>query len=288
MCRKSNKILLVEMMCVLRNHFFLSVSLLVMLVIIVGCQPEQESIMESIPTDIVYSEHSNIVRLANGYWPPYNGKLLPEGGCDSQVIMETFALAGYEVEYGYFPWVRSYSLSATGEWDGTLAWDDTPSIQGEHWASAKPTSVQEWVFFYRKADNFSWNSLNDLQGKIIGITTGYKYSDTFVNLPEDSFTFLNSNSDETNLKMLVAGHIDVFPIEKNVGLYLIRQGFSEEEQNMITYDEKAISEFNSYLLLSKAIPENEQRIKEFDQAFRKLIESGRYEKIMAQCIQGEE
>ena len=268
-----------------RCQFLLLSIILILTLLVSGCQSKQEIVNNSIATGEVSTDNARIIRLANGNWPPYNGEFLVEGGCDSQVIKETFALAGYEVEYGYFPWARSYSLSATGEWDGTLAWDDTPTHRKDHWISAQPTSVQQWVFFYRKSESFSWESMNDLHGKTIGITTGYVYSDAFTNLPEDSVTFIESTTDDANFKMLLAGRIDVFPMEKEVGLYLINQNFSTEEQNLITFADKAFSEFNSHLLLSKAIPENEKRIKEFDTAFRKLMDNGRYEEIMLHCGQ---
>ena len=268
-----------------KRNIFLLLSAMIIGVVIPGCQSNEKVTPVNTPDNVDYEKNDKIIRLANGNWPPYNGESLPEGGCDSKVVQETFGLAGYEVEFGYFPWARSYSLSATGEWDGTIAWDDTPSHREDHWISSEPTSVQEWVFFYRKEDDFSWDSMNDLYGKTIGITTGYVYSDAFSDLPDDSVTFLESTTDEANLKMLLSGRIDVFPMEKEVGLYLLRNDFSTDEQNAIAFNKKPISEFNSYLLLSKAIPENKARIEEFDQAFQKLIESDRYDEIMAQCNQ---
>lgn len=122
---------------------------------------------------------ANTIRLANGSWEPYNGPGLPHGGCEAQVVEEAFALEGIAVKYEFFPWARSYSLSATGAWDGTLAWDDTPEHRADHYLSAEPITRQEWVFFYRKDRPLVWKTLDDLAGKTIGVTTGYVYSDAF-------------------------------------------------------------------------------------------------------------
>lgn len=230
------------------------------------------------PTD------SQTIRLANGFWAPYNGPDLPHEGCDSWVITEAFALEGFKVEYGFFPWARSYTLSATGQWDGTLSWDDTPEHRSQHYLSQKPTSLQEWVFFYRTDHPLIWHTLDDLAGKTLGVTTGYVYSDAFKDIQKKNIIkFVESSSDEANFKMLMAGRIDAFPIERQVGRYIIKTIFTPEEQSLITESNRSFAQYRSYLLLSKAVPRNTQMILLFNRGFEKLEASGRYLTIMQNC-----
>ena len=44
-----------------------------------------------------------VIRLANGEWPPYTSKDLPNYGLGSQIVSEAFAEVGIKVEYGFFP-----------------------------------------------------------------------------------------------------------------------------------------------------------------------------------------
>ncbi len=226
----------------------------------------------------------NEIRLTNGIWPPYNGPDLPNFGCDSQVVQESFALMGVTVHYDFFPWVRSYRLSASGEWDGTISWADTPDHRAEHYISEVPTSTQEFVFFYRKDHPFDWETVNDLAGKTLGVTAGYVYSDAFKELrAERKATFIESSSDEANFKMLLAGRIDVFPMERRVGRYLLRSLFTPAEQAQLTDSPKSFTQFRPYLLLSRANPQNEERMKLFDLGFKRLQAIGRYVQIMQAC-----
>jgi polar amino acid transport system substrate-binding protein len=228
----------------------------------------------------------DVIRLANGEWPPYNGPDLPHNGCDSWLIREAFALEGITVEYGFYPWARSYNLSATGKWDGTLSWDDTPDHRKQHYLSAQPTTSQEWVFFYRADRPLIWKTLADLAGKTIGVTTGYVYSDAFKGLQtKKAVTFVESTSDESNFKMLLAGRIDAFPMERQVGHNILRSIFSPEQQTQIIDSPQAFAQYHSYLLLSKAVPQNEQRMVLFDDGFERLQASGRYAQIMQSCAQ---
>lgn len=265
-----------------RNPLLYFRYLILISIILAGCN--STSLFVPTASPVPPTVDPNLVRLANGEWPPYNGSELSEGGCDSQVIKEAFALKGIKVEYGFFPWARSYNLSASGDWDGTLAWADTPDHRSEHYISAKPTTIQEFVFFYRSDRPFAWNTLNDLAGKTIGITTGYVYSDAFKEIQKQGTgTFIESSSDEANFKMLLAGRIDIFPMERRVGHYIMSSIFTPQEQTQIIDSPHAFSKFQTYLLLSRAIPQNEQRMILFDRGFKQLQESGRYDQILQAC-----
>ncbi len=249
-----------------------------------ACNPENKPpiVTRALPAPTKVPE--NTIRLANGYWPPYNGSDLPHGGCDSWVIEEAFALQGIKVEYDYFPWVRSLSLSKNGDWDGTPAWADSPEFRKQYFISAEPTTIQEWVFFYRKDQPFIWQTLEDLAGKRVGLTTGYVYSDAFDGLKQkETVTFIESSSDAANLEMLLAGRIDVFAMERNVGHYLIQTLFDEETQALLVASPNSFSQFNTHLLLSRAIPKNEERMAAFNLGMQQLRGSGRYAEIMQHC-----
>ncbi len=224
------------------------------------------------------------IRLAIGEWPPYTGQNLPHSGCDAQLVTEAFALAGFSVEYGLFPWARSYHLSENGTWDGTLEWADTPAHRATHYLSADYVSKQEWIFFYRQDQPFEWQSMDDLAGKVIGVTTEYVYSDAFAELKQKGLaTFSEAPSDEANLKKLLAKRIGIFPMERRVGQALLAANFTPKERAQITVHPKPISAFFTYLLLSKAVPQNRQRLEAFNRGFSRLKASGRYAEIMAAC-----
>lgn len=224
------------------------------------------------------------VRIANGNWAPFTGPDLPGQGCDSQVVSEAFALEGIRVEYSFFPWARSYLLSENGVMDGTLEWEGTSAQQATHFVSSDAISKQQWVFFHRKDRVFTWNRLDDLAGKRIGLTIGYAYSDALAAMQQQHpAMFTEATSDLLNLRKLLSGRIDLFPMEKAVGRYLIETELTPEEQTQLTDHPKSLADFSPRLLLSRAIPENNQRILQFNRGMQRLKESGRYAEIMVPC-----
>lgn len=225
----------------------------------------------------------SVVRLANGEWPPYTGRNLPNRGCDSQVVVEAFALEHIQVEYEFLPWARGLLLSQNGVIDGAIEWDDTSEHLQTHFAS-KELSQQQWIFFWRKGNSSPWKRLSDLKNRTIGLTIGYAYSDAFSSLKiEEPTMFSEAKSDLLNFKKLLAGRIDLFPIERAVGQYIIKNELSPEEQAELEEDATPLAEFTPHLLLSRTLPENEHRMRLFNQGLQRLKASSRYQEIMAPC-----
>jgi hypothetical protein len=72
------------------------------------------------------SHAAETLRLTNGEWPPFTSERFGSGGPLSRVVAAAFALENVSVEYGYFPWKRSYAYAKSGKWDGSVAWAPTP------------------------------------------------------------------------------------------------------------------------------------------------------------------
>lgn len=224
------------------------------------------------------------IRLANGEWPPYTGRHLPAHGCDSQVVAESFALEGIRVEYEFLPWARGLLLSQNGVVDGAIEWAGTAEQRRTHFVSEEPLSLQQWVFFYRRDTPHPWQRLEDLKDRTIGLTIGYAYNDVFVELrKQHPALFKEAASDLLNFKKLLSGRIDLFPIERAVGYHLIGNDLSPEEQARLVENPLPVAKYTTHLLLSRAHPENEQRMQLFERGLRRLKTSDRYRAIMAPC-----
>ena len=235
--------------------------------------------------DLAAVPQPTLLHLANGEWPPYTGEHLPGKGCDSQVVSEVFAEAGIQVHYTFLPWARGMLLSKSGALDGAIEWADTPEHRASHFISSQALSAQQWVFFHRRDAVVQWQHLEDLKHLRIGLTIGYAYSDVFKPLQAKyPAMFSEAASDVLNFKKLLNHRLDLFPLERGVGSYLLRTTFSPQQQQQIVAHEQAISHFSPRLLLSRAVDGNEQRMQLFDQGLERLKAKGRYREIMVSCF----
>ena len=232
------------------------------------------------------AQTSKTIRLTNGEWQPYLSKDTPHHGFASHIVTEAFALVGVEVEYGFFPWKRSFKLAKGGTWDGSVVWLDNDERR-EHFFYSHAVVPTKYVFFHLKGSDFDWNSYEELRGIRIGGTLEYAYSEEFDAAEKAGIIKTNrAPSDEIGLKKLLKGRIEAFPGEVMVTYAQIRDTFSQEDAALFTHHPKAINEDPMYLLLGKKVAGNEAMRDLFNEGLKRLKGSGRYDQIIADALAG--
>jgi polar amino acid transport system substrate-binding protein len=233
------------------------------------------------------AQTSKTIRLTNGEWQPFLSKEVPHYGFASHIVTEAFALVGVEVEFGFFPWARSYKLAEDGKWDGAAIWWDTEERR-EKFYFTDPVAPSITALFYLKNTEFDWDTYQDLSNVRIGGTLEFSYGKEF-DAAEAAGTIKTNRAvdDETGLRKLLKGRIEVFPGEVMVTYAQIRDTFPEDEVALFTHHPKPINDQPLYLLLSKKVPDNEPMRDLFNEGLRQLKESGRYDQIIADALAGE-
>lgn len=220
------------------------------------------------------------IRITNGEWAPFMSEDLPHYGIISRIITEAFYLEGIEVEYGFFPWKRSYALAERGQWDGTAGWIKTAERE-HHFFFSDPVVDSGYVFFYRKDEPFDWNHITDLKGKKIGGTLEYNYGEAFTQAEMDNILFVERVPEERlNFKKLLSGRIDLFPMNLIVGLDMMNKHLTAAERAQIAWHAKPLLQTPAHLLLSKAVNGNEEKMRRFNRALKKLQQSGAIERYL--------
>lgn len=227
------------------------------------------------------------IRIAIGEWDPYMSEKLQHYGLASHIVKEAFALEGVEVEYGFFPWARSYSIAKKGEWDGTAIWGDKGDRAEDFFYSDKIVDINP-VYFHLKSYPFDWNSIEDLQGLEIGASIGYDYGEAFQHA--ERFGMIQVQrvvKDSQSLRKLLDGRIKIFPIDKEVGYALIQKLFTTDDAKRLTHHPKPVLESDPhYLLLSKKVERNKLLLIVFNKGLRRLKASGRFDQYITASRKG--
>lgn len=217
---------------------------------------------------------NRVVRITSGDWPPYQGKNLPHLGAGQRIVTEAFALQGIDVEYEFFPWRRAYVLANTPAWDGGALWARSPARERDFYFS-EPVVGTNTILMYLKGAPLEWTTLADLGRYRIGITSGYFYGPQFMAAVAGNKLAVQSvSTDLQNLQKLLAGHIDVFPVDKVVGLTLLRQNFSKEDIERVAIARKVLYSQSLHLMLKKSHPESRLLIEQFNIGLRRLKANG--------------
>ncbi len=127
----------------------------------------------------------------------------------------------YQIEC--LPWRRALSYIESGKADGLFAGYKTANR--EHFAHflSHPLHLSQFSVFVRKDQGFPFKSLDDLQGKRIGITAGYSINPEFdAAKASGKLDVFEASSVESGLNMLLRGRIDAYINGKHAGLYAAR------------------------------------------------------------------
>ncbi|WP_165856885.1 substrate-binding periplasmic protein [Marinobacter sp. JSM 1782161] len=221
------------------------------------------------------------VRLTNGDWPPFLIEEPPHG-LVSQVVERAFALEGVDVEWGFFPWSRSFKLARDGNWDGSAGWSCSPEREINFYFS-DPIAPIHYVFFHRADRTFEWDTIHDLKGLRIGLTQDYNYGRALARADAEGLITTDvTTSDRVNFRKLLAGRIDLFPIDIEVGRHMLREQFSEEEARRLTYHPHVLHAAQLHLILSRLVPGNRALINRFNHGLHHLQASGEMREIAEQ------
>lgn len=225
------------------------------------------------------------VRLTNGEWPPYLGETLPYHGVASRIVAEAFALQGIEVQWEFHPWARSLKMAKQGVRDGSAVWFHNPERE-RHFHISEPVVESRYYFFHRKTHAFDWNDVTDLRGLRIAATRGYDYGEAFQRAEAaGELEVVRLTGDEQGLRQLLAGRIDVFPVDKVVGLDLLHQQFSAAERRLLSFHPVPLRSDSLHLLLSREVPGNAELMQRFNRGLARLRDSGKISQYLLEIQQ---
>ena len=225
------------------------------------------------------------VRLTNGEWAPYLGEQLPHRGVASRIVTEAFALQGIDVTWEFYPWARSLQLAELGKRDGSAVWLHSSEREKKFFIS-DPVLESGYYLFHRKGYSFDWQQVADLQGRRLAGTRGYDYGEAFQQAEARGQLRVNRvTSDEIAFRQLIAGRIDLFPMDKVVGFDMLHQHFSAAERAQLSFHPKPLRSDSLHLLLSREIPGNAELIARFNQGLAQLHESGKVAQYLLEMHQ---
>ncbi|ETR68051.1 MAG: amino acid ABC transporter periplasmic protein [Candidatus Magnetoglobus multicellularis str. Araruama] len=121
----------------------------------------------------------------------------------------------------------------------------------------------------------------------IGVTRGYAYTKEFWEAGESGMLKLAVVAhDVQNIRKLLAGRIDIFPLEYAVFLSLITKQFDPDVAQKIGFHPKSLVEESTCLLFPKIREDSEKLMNIFNQGLNKLKQDGTYEKLTDNLLKG--
>lgn len=232
-------------------------------------------------TQVQAADPHRAVTLVMHDYPPFVAEKLPYGGLLTRIVTAVFEQEGIDVKIIYVANNRAITGVMKGLYDGSFGWAHAPDRDRQLLFSSRPIYTFRMVLFHRKGQEFSWKTLADLHDYRFGLTLGNHYSDELTALQDAGKLNIDlANSDLSNMRKLLVGHIDLFPMEEEAGLWLLKSSFSPSEQAKIVSDDDAMWSIPTYFVLRKSLPRAADLMARFDHGYQQLLASGRLPKLV--------
>lgn len=218
------------------------------------------------------------VVLATTPWEPYIGPDLPRQGYVAEVAREALAQAGHTLRLEFMPWGRVLYKAEHGEVDGYLP--EYPSEELKRtFLFSDPFPGGPLGFFKLRANkDISWCGLDSLRPYRIGVVRGYVNEPAF-----DARTDLKreyAKDDEANLRMLLAGRVDLIVADLHVGRHYARR-ISRQAQGRIEFLLPPLETKHLHACFPVKRPGSLRLAQEFNRGLDRLRRTGRLELLRA-------
>ena len=112
----------------------------------------------------------------------------------------------------------------------------------------------------------------------------YSYTPAFWRMVKDGRLRADVAPDDvSNLNKLLAGRVDVVPLDRNVACELLDAKFTGEQARRVrAHPRLFVPDFTTHLMMSEKLPESARRMEAFNRGLKALRQSGDYGKILQQ------
>nr|WP_267871896.1 transporter substrate-binding domain-containing protein [Pseudoduganella violaceinigra] len=222
--------------------------------------------------------------LTGHEYPPFMGQQLPHGGLLTRIVAESFKAANVQVKF--LPVSSNNRVITgvmTGLYDGAYGWAHAPERDRKLLYSKSSIYTFRMVFFQRRVKEIAWNTLSDLAAYQIGATLGNHYSEEFSDLQARKVLQVQeAASDINNMRKLLLGRIDLFPMEEEAGQMLILNSLTPAEQVNLSFQARPIALIPTYLVLRRNLPNAALLLERFEQGYRQLNDSGQLARMVGE------
>ncbi|RMF14606.1 MAG: hypothetical protein D6758_11220 [Gammaproteobacteria bacterium] len=186
------------------------------------------------------------------------------------------------------PWKRAMETARSGKYAATSFWFYSQDREAD-FIHSDPVMNMKTVFFHLRTTPVpeDWSSLEQLRGFRIGATRGYTYTKDFWELAQQGTLQVDVvTDDEQNMRKLLAGRIQAFPIDELTGWDLLNRKFAPAQKDLLTTTRRPLVTGSGYLLISRKFPNATQLAEKFNAGLKMLKDEGLLEHYQDDLISG--
>ena len=213
-------------------------------------------------------------------WAPHYGVAMPDDGALTQITKAAFERVGHSAELDFIAWNRALKNVEEGKNDFVMG-----AYYSEERAAtfhiSDPVYYIDFGLVALESLGFSeMDGLRSVEPYTIGINLGYAHTEEF-----DSADYLKKEvapSPKLNIRKLYRKRIDMV-----IGAFdVIRYEAQKEKVNtrQLVFIQPPLQRNALHLLVSRAIPDGQQLVKDFNVGLAEIVADGTLDKLLAQYL----
>lgn len=225
-----------------------------------------------------YNDDTNIIIATSPYEPYFiydenNRKI---SGMDYELIQEVFKDSNYNVEVKIVPWDTSVKMVKSGLSDilPAISYDEDREKYLRFSDSYRFESP--YGFYTSNTQDMKVQKLSDLEGKRVGIISGYTY---FSELYDLNMSIEESSKEEILFKKLLKGQLDVVVLEMESADYQVKKLNMVKEISKESYIFELQNPVKTYLGFS-TVRDNDNIYEFFNKRISEMQQNGKIKNII--------
>lgn len=226
-------------------------------------------------TSSVSAEELNI-RITSNEWPPYTTKTIESNGLIAELVRASFEARKHKVDWMILPWARALDMVRQANAEGIAAWYSEERARDFYYS--EPFLNNKMALVKRKDMQVSWEKLEDLKDYRFVLLRGAVNSTEF-----DNATYFKKEEvaeEDTAIKMVARGRADLTVRDEGMVRHVLNTTM-KEYADKIDFVEKPLDIISLYLVSSKAHPESQKIISEFNAGMAEIRSNGTYDEIIS-------
>jgi polar amino acid transport system substrate-binding protein len=196
-------------------------------------------------------------------------------GIDVDVVKEAGRSLGIDVDFELMPWARLENALRDGKVDCVAAYFRTPEREAYMHFTGVPLHITAYSFFVNTGGNYSYKSIQEVNGWTVGVNRGFKTTEEFEQaILEKRIVPVEVNSTKQGFDMLRLKRLDAVLTNQHVGLYLTKQHHPGAFEAL----KPSMRATPAYLVFAKK-EEFKQLVGRFNESLMDLMTDGRYQEI---------
>jgi len=220
-------------------------------------------------------ESKRVLHFSSLEYSPYYGEKLKGQGFVTEIVKAVAKGMGHEMDVDFLPWERALRNGREGVYDGVYTMWYT-SEREKDFVFSDPLPPNEIVFFALKDSEIVFDTLEELKEYNIGIVKDYAYPQEFF---DANLNTVSSLFQKQNFQKLINGDVSLTVEDKAVGVYMLEEEFSDFADK-IEIVGSPLTSSPQYVVFSRAVPDHQKLVNEFNQSLKKVIQSGEFNSIL--------